>query len=229
MTEAQDPPGRDWAEWHRAYDDPRSSLSRRLRTVRQRVREALDVAPAGRLRAVSLCAGQGRDLIGALADHPRRTDVTARLVELDEENVRAARAAARRAGLTGVEVIAGDASHTDAYAGAVPADLVLVCGVFGNITDADIERTVSLLPQMCARGAHVVWTRNRRPPDITGDICRWFEKHGFEKRWLSPPEEKSFGVGVHQFHGDPVPLERGVRLFTFVGYDVLRQGAPWPT
>ncbi|GAA3507941.1 class I SAM-dependent methyltransferase family protein [Actinomadura keratinilytica] len=229
MTEAQDPPGRDWAEWHRAYDDPRSPLSRRLRTVRQRVREALDAAPAGRLRAVSVCAGQGRDLIGALADHPRRFDVTARLVELDEQNVRAARADARRAGLTGVEVIAGDASHTDAYAGAVPADLLLVCGVFGNITDADIERTVSLLPQLCARGAHVVWTRNRRPPDITGDICRWFEKHGFEKCWLSPPEEKAFGVGMHRFRGDPVPLERGVRMFTFVGYDVLRKGAPWPT
>jgi hypothetical protein len=32
---------------------------------------------------ISLCAGQGRDLLGVLADHPRREDVRARLVELD--------------------------------------------------------------------------------------------------------------------------------------------------
>jgi hypothetical protein len=197
--------------------------------VQQRIREALDVASPGRLRAVSLCAGQGRDLIGALAGHPRRDDVTARLVELDEANVRAARAAARRARLNGVEVVAGDASHTDAFTGAVPADLVLVCGVFGNIADADIMRTISLLPQVCAQGAQVIWTRNRRPPDITEDICQWFEKHGFEKRWLSPPEEKAYGVGVHRYTGEPAPLERGVRLFDFVGYDALRKGDPWPT
>ena len=31
---------------------------------------------------------------------------------------------------------------TDAYTGAVPADLVLLVGIFGNITPADIQRTV---------------------------------------------------------------------------------------
>ncbi len=36
--------------------------------------------------------------------------------------------------LRGVEVIAADASMTDAYVGAVPADLVLLCGVIGNIS-----------------------------------------------------------------------------------------------
>jgi hypothetical protein len=30
-----------------------------------------------------MCAGQGHDVLGALPDHPRRGDVTARLVELD--------------------------------------------------------------------------------------------------------------------------------------------------
>lgn len=219
---------RDWAAWQGAYDDPTSSLARRLATVRRRIREALDAAPRGPVRVVSLCAGQGRDLIGVLADHPRRDDVEARLVELDETNVRMARSAARAAGLTGVEAVAGDASRTDAYTGIVPADLVLVCGVFGNITEADIERTISLLPELCAENATVVWTRNRRPPDITAAVCHWFEKYGFQKLWLSPPEEKAYGVGAHRYAGEPVPLERGVRLFTFVGYDVLRKGAPWP-
>jgi hypothetical protein len=101
--------------------------------------------------------------------------------------------------------------------------------VFGNITDPDVERAISLLPQLCAEEALVVWTRNRQPPDLTPQVCRWFGEHGFERLWLSPPEETAHGVGAHRFTGRPVRLERGVRLFTFVGYDTLREGAPWPT
>ena len=85
---------------------------------------ALDAAPPGPLHAISLCAGQGRDLIGVLARHPRRDDVTARLVELDPRNAAAARDAAEVADLPRVEVVTGDAALTDQYAGMVPAYLV---------------------------------------------------------------------------------------------------------
>jgi hypothetical protein len=84
---------RDWVEWHRDHDDPGSPLSRRGELVRGHLRE-LDRAPAGDVRLISLCAGQGRDVIGALTGHPRRDDVRARLVELDERNVALARQAA---------------------------------------------------------------------------------------------------------------------------------------
>ena len=76
-------PGRDWHAWHDAYDDPGSSLAQRLRVVQARIAATLDAAPPGPLRALSMCAGQGRDLIPVLASHPRGRDVTARLVELD--------------------------------------------------------------------------------------------------------------------------------------------------
>jgi hypothetical protein len=82
---------RDWVEWHRDYDDPGSLLSRRLELVQGHLRAELDHAPAGDIRLISLCAGQGRDVIGVLAGHPRRDDVRARLVELDERNVAVAR------------------------------------------------------------------------------------------------------------------------------------------
>jgi hypothetical protein len=220
---------RDWAAWHHAYDDPRSPLSRRLRVVQQQITAALDRADHGPIRALSLCAGQGRDLIGAVAAHARRDDVTGRLVEMDPSNIEAARAAVAATGVSGLEVAQGDAAVTDAYAGAVPAEIVLACGVFGNITDGDVHRTITVLPQLCAPGATVVWTRNRQPPDITPDITRWFEKHGFEYVWASPPHESGYGVGVHRYAGPPVGFQPGTRMFTFVGYDILRRGAPWPT
>lgn len=164
------PSQRDWWEWHRPYDEPGSFLARRLDIVQQRVREALDRCRPGAIRAVSMCAGQGRDLIGVLVEHPRRHDVTARLVELDPRNVRVARAHIRAAGITGIEVFEGDASPTDVYDGFVPADLVLVCGVFGNISAADIQATIHQLPTLCAAGATVIWTRHRLEPDITPTI-----------------------------------------------------------
>ncbi|GAA2413224.1 hypothetical protein GCM10010191_23670 [Actinomadura vinacea] len=210
---------RDWNVWHGAYDDPSSPLARRLRIVQQRVRAALDVSRSGRIRTVSVCAGQGRDLLGALPGHPRQRDVVARLVEKDAANVRVARATARMAGLGGIQVVEGDASVTDAYVGAVPAALVLVCGVFGNIAFSDVERTVSLLPMLCGEGAQVIWTRGRTDVDRTDEVCAMFEGRGFERRWLSGPEEKDYAVGVYRFAGRPVRLEAGVRLFTFGGYD----------
>jgi hypothetical protein len=208
----------DWRSWHDDYDRPGSWLARRLRVVQQQIRIALDDSPPGPLRVISLCAGQGRDLLEVLADHPRRADVTARLVELDEQNATAARAA----GLSGVDVVTGDTSLTDHYAGMVPAHLVLVCGVFGNITDADIRRTVGFCTRLCATGGTVVWTRHHEAPDLVPAICGWFEDSGFERRWVSDPAEQ-FGVGVHRFTGRPAPLPRGERMFTFVGYDTLAE------
>ncbi|MGZ8438534.1 MAG: SAM-dependent methyltransferase, partial [Candidatus Limnocylindrales bacterium] len=109
-----------------------------------------------------------------------------------------------------------DAGSTDAYLGAVPADLVLACGVFGNISDEDIERTVRAFPGFCAPGATAIWTRHRRPPDLTIEIRRWFADAGFELVAFDAPAAFEWSVGVHRFVGGPVPFVAGRHLFTFV-------------
>ena len=208
---------RDWYAWHHDYDEPSTALARRLAAVQDQIRTALDAAPPGPLRAISLCAGQGRDLIGALARHPRRDDVSACLVELDPRNAEVARRAGELSGLPGVEVVTGDAALTDHYAGMVPAYLVLVCGVFGNMADDDVLRTIGYCTQLCAHGGTVVWTRGRWEPDLVPEICDWFAGRGFELGWVSDPAE-GWGAGAHRFTGTPVPLERGARMFTFTGH-----------
>jgi hypothetical protein len=210
----------DWQAWHEDYEEPDSALGQRLVLVQRQVRAALDRATRGPVRAISICAGQGHDLIGVLADHPRRADVTARLVELDEHNALLARRAAHTAGLDGVEVIATDASITDAYAGAVPADLILLCGVLGNISAADIANTIRQLPRLCAPGAAVIWTRHRHPPDLAPYIRETFEQAGFEE--LTFEDSPPFGVGANRLITSPQPFQEGVRLFEFIGYDVLQ-------
>ena len=110
----------------------------------------------------------------------------------------------------------GDASNTDAYAGAVPAQVVQVCGVFGNISDADIRTTIHHLPELCAEGAQVIWTRGRFAPDLTPSIREWFREAGFrEVAFLAIPTTTA-SVGVHRLTAAPRPFRRGVHLFSFL-------------
>jgi Putative methyltransferase len=208
--------GRDWVGWHASYDDPNSSLHRRLLLVRQRIREFLNAAPPGPVRVLSMCAGQGRDLLGVLPHHPRGPEVRAVLVELDPRNADAARERASAAGLGGITVHTADAGRTTPYRDVVPVHLALVCGVFGNVSDADIRHTVAQLPTLCTEGATVIWTRHREPPDLTPTIRTWFAANGFTEVAFDAGEDSSIGVGTHRMTGPARPYQPDVRLFEFV-------------
>jgi hypothetical protein len=202
---------KDWVRWHESYDIPESRLSQRVAVVRRHLRDALDRAPAGPIGIVSMCAGQGRDVIPVVADHERRDDVRAVLVELDPDN--AAYAARSAAGLP-VEVRCADASMTDVYTDAVPAEVVVACGIFGNIADDDIRQTVNELPHLCATSATVVWTRFPREDGLLDRIDGWFIDAGFDT--IAVDVGSGFGVGAHRLVREPRPIRPGVRLFTFL-------------
>lgn len=209
----------DWVAWHTAYDDPSSALSGRLHRVQRHLSLALDQAPAGSLRLLSLCAGQGRDVLGVLPGHPRRGDVSAVLVEFDSRNAEAARRSAAQAGLGQVEVRQADASRVEGFADALPADVLLLCGIFGNISDSDIKRTVEAAPALCADGAAVIWTRNRGWPDLTAALRAWFTEQGFDEIAFDTIEARKpfspLGIGVNRLRHGPRPELPPGPLFTF--------------
>lgn len=208
--------GRDWQAWHDPYTDTGSPLSRRLRLVQQHIAAWLDERPEAAVTIVSACAGQGHDLLGVLAARSDSARVRATLVELDECNVAVAREAVRAAGLNHVEVVCADAGLSETYLRAVPADLVLLAGVFGNISEADVRQTVAALPQLCAPGATVIWTRTRREPDLTPQLRQWFKLAGFVEEAFDAPSDVLFSVGLHRLVNSPQPLRAQDRLFQFL-------------
>jgi hypothetical protein len=211
-----------WVRWHQFYEDLESPLSVRLRLVQAAFARALDEAPPGPVSVVSLCAGQGRDVIDVLADHGRRAEVRALLVELDPDLVAFARNRAAEAGVAmQVKVVEGDAAQSRWYADAVPAQVVLVCGVFGNISQEHILNTVGALPGFCAPGATVIWTRHRREPDRTPDILGYFETSGFELVSFDAPEGYVLSVGTHRYVGPKVEFDPDRVLFEFIGDGAL--------
>ncbi len=208
----------DWREWHREYDDAESDLSRRRRAVQREVRRWLDSRDDEQLQVVSACSGDARDLLEVLGARQDAARVRARLLELDPALAASARDIANDRGLD-VEVLELDAGHTDSYRRAVPADLVMLCGIFGNLTEDDARTTVSVAKQLCAPGAELIWTRgrfpDRDPVEPTLRMREWFAEEGFELVAIEAPEDWKYRVVVHRYTGETEPLDGDRTFFTF--------------
>jgi hypothetical protein len=86
--------------------------------------------------------------------------------------------------------------------------------VFGNLTNAGVERVIGYCTQLCAAGGTVVWTRGRWEPDLVPQVCAWFEERGFEREWLSAPGGLQC-CGAHRFTATPAPLDPDAVMFRF--------------
>ena len=208
---------RDYDDWHRHYDDPDSSLSWRLRRVQAALHAALDRSP-GPCRILSACAGDGRDVIGVLRERSDADRVSAVLVELHPGLAERARETAAAAGLTGFEVRTADAGRSDAYAGAVPASIVLLVGIFGNITDEDLWRLLAFAPQLCAPGATLLWSRSTDGSDRNDEVRARLADAGFTELdyATSGGDDDDTALGVVRYDGPPVAWRPGQPLFSFV-------------
>jgi protein-L-isoaspartate O-methyltransferase len=208
----------DWLAWHREYTEPDSSLSRRRRVVQGYLRASLAERAAGEpIRILSMCAGDGGDVLEVLAE-PAAVRVRALLVELDPELADRARGEADRLGLADVRVRTADAGRSSSYAGLAPAHIVLACGVFGNIDEADVRRTVEALPGLLCPGGRVIWTRGRGADgaDASQWIRQLFAERGFAELDFTAPDDARFRVGLHRLDREPIGVaDLPTQLFRF--------------
>ena len=116
-----------------------------------------------------------------------------------------------------MEVIEADAAASDVYAPFVPADIVLACGIFGNVSDEDVELTVRTLSMLCGAGAALIWTRHRNEPDLTpkNPAMADTQRLSIELSFDAPDNATRSGVGTARLVEAPMPYRRAHRFFTF--------------
>ena len=181
LRPGQDGQVKDWVAWHHGYDDPSSALSDRL--------ERVERAPVRGHRECAARAGPDRQPVRRSGPRrPRRTAWPSATGGRPgpagrggSTNAQVASDRAAAAGLTRVYVREADAGLIASFADVLPADVLLLCGIFGNVSDSDIKRTVGTAAALCAGGATVIWTRHRRPPDLTPQLRAWFAASGFDE------------------------------------------------
>ncbi|MFE1961716.1 hypothetical protein [Streptomyces sp. NPDC059479] len=205
----------DWYAWHAPYDQLHTVETDRLEQVQEAISAALDAAPPGRLTAVSACSGQSRDLLPVLIDHPRGHDIDALMIELEPLNASFLHGALGSTALTTVDVVVADAGAAASYAGHVPAELLLMCGVFANIDLKDARHTIGRLGELVAPAGSVIWTTYGDSIEDADDVLAAFAGADFTPVSLVWAADRSWLVAVHRFDGDGRPWSDEGVLFAF--------------
>ncbi len=209
---------KDWQQWHGHYDRNDQSLVQRLEAVQRDLRRALAEAASGAdgvVRLTTVCAGDGRDVLPVLAERDGDRPVRATLIELDPVLAERARTRAANLGLSGVEVRTADAGTTETYLDLPPANVLTVCGVFGNIIVENVQRTIATLPSLLAAGGMVIWTRGVEDSDHTPPIRAGFAEHGFAEVSFASTEDGVFRIGMQRLTAEATTPQPGVRMFMF--------------
>jgi hypothetical protein len=140
------------------------------------------------------------------------------LVELDQGLASQARRTASSDRIGQIEVLEADAGRPLHFVEqGASFDVVLSCGIFGNISDADIKATVFGLSTLVNLHGQALWTRHRRAPDVTPMIRSWFQEAGFEELAFVEVEASLGAVGRVRLRARDDERRTPDRLFHFVG------------
>jgi amino acid adenylation domain-containing protein len=212
----------DWNQWHADYQTS-PSLQARLKSVCEQIAVALNDCAPGPINVISICAGDGRDLLMSLRDHPRREDVIATLIDQDPHSLARGREMAGEFGLeTRLRFLEADASLSKSYAEAGQADLVLMSGFLGHLPHQDALNLIGCLPMLCKKGARVVWNRHLVLHEGAEQVARirsHFRNCLFEELHFQTTADDGFAIGCARFSGKSIPLDPGRKFFEFVGID----------
>jgi hypothetical protein len=205
-----------WSGWpDKAYQ--REGYQQRLQAVQEHLAECLDDAPAGPVRILSMCAGDGRDVIGAVRAHRRRKDVAAWLVELNSQSVELGKGYSVNAGLErSLKFINADATVYETYKSIGAADIVLVCGVWGHVPANEKTLLVKAVSTLCKPGGAVIWTRGTSKGIArVREIEALFAGSWWNKGRVTYTPDATWAIATYRYRGPAHELPGDGQIFHF--------------
>lgn len=209
-------PGDVWGHWpSKAYQEKKFQF--RLAGVQQHLAEAITSCPNAAVRVTSLCAGDGRDVIGTLATHPRCGNVRATLFELNPISIANGRAQIEATGLTHVvKFVAGDATRYDSYRKVGRADILLVCGVWGHVPPHERDEMMRAIRGLVQPGGIVIWTRGAaKGAARLEEIKTLFDPPDWKEVRFDITPDGKFAVASYRLVGPGVELPPTGAIFNF--------------
>jgi hypothetical protein len=156
-------------------------------------------------------------VIGVVGSHPRRSDVTAWLVEQNPQSVAAGVCRLADAGLeNSVAFLTGDATLYTTYEKIAPADIVLLCGVWGHVPADERTQLVRALACLCKPAGAVIWTRGVAKGMIRlQQIQVHFAGSSWEQVRVSLTPDKNWAIVTHRCRGSACELPTSGQIFHF--------------
>ncbi len=147
----------------------------------------------------------------------RRHDVSAWLIEQDRRSVLDGTRRAAHFGLANiVTFLNGDATDYATYQRIAPADIVLMCGVWGHVPTLERVPLVRALTALCKARGVVIWTRGiSKGLERLHEIQSMFATSSWEQGRVSFTSDKKWAVVIHRYLGLPNTLPTSGRLFHF--------------
>jgi hypothetical protein len=143
--------------------------------------------------------------------------VTAWLVELDRHSVAAGIRESALASLEDkVQFVNDDATDYATYQNIAPAEIVLVCGVWGHVPADERMSLIKGIEALCKPGGMSIWTRGVADGrDRLHEIESLFARPLWECVRTTATGDKQWAVSTHRYCGQRVELPQAGRIFNF--------------
>ncbi len=212
----------DWAEWHKRYESV-PSLQERLAVVCEEISLAISATRTKPVRILSICSGDGRDVILSTAASKLRKSISGVLIELNPDLVARGRSTIKEFSLQEeISFQCSDATKSETYRSIAPAHIVVLSGVFGNLKYEDVGLLIDSLRSLCEPKARVIWTRNLNEfgdgETVVGGIKKLFANVNFTEASYTKTPSGVFAVGTHVYEGETLNLPARPVLFRFSGF-----------
>lgn len=199
----------DWSKWNLFYEDKITTQYHRLIAIKQYIKNIL--LSEENNTVLNICSGESRDILQTLVEL-EMLDVPVYSIDTHTNSINNSMLYANEHNLLNYNAICEDASLSDTYIEYnVPrSKLIILSGVFGMLSDIEINRLLKSLPMFIKNDGYVVWTVTYARLDSIKEIMK---ENNFLISDITITSDNKSAIGVSIFIGDESELLQNQVIF----------------